>query len=192
MMSELKRLTTDVPCGHLETMLNYAYVKDERAVLRYGDGEDDIDLCEYISRESAEKYCEHSAEEVMAGSCIECDCPFAILYVVATQAAELRERLKDIEGGNTVFSFPCAVGDLVYAIWSTPDKTRHVLYAAEVKKITLSKRNCRMTTTFAVEPIDYRGRIIEYREDDFGKFIFVRKEDADKALAEKESEVNNE
>ena len=91
------RLTTDDPTNNTQTMLNYAYAKDGRVFLRYGDGEEDIDLCEYISREAAGKHCRPTPEEIMDGACLECDCPLAILYVVATQAAELRARLKEYE-----------------------------------------------------------------------------------------------
>ena len=93
----MNRLTTDKPNGTVEAMLNYAYAKDGRIILRYGDGEEDIDLCEYISRESERIGCRNSPEEVMEGGCLECYCVFAVLHVVATQAAELRERLKEYE-----------------------------------------------------------------------------------------------
>lgn len=93
----MKRLTTDNPQGNTETMLNYAYAKDGRVYLRYGNGEDDIDLCDYISQEAESKSCHPTLEEVMEGACMECDCNPAILYWVAVQAAELRERLKEYE-----------------------------------------------------------------------------------------------
>ena len=35
----MNRLTTDNPTSNIETMLNYAYAKDSRVILRYGDGE---------------------------------------------------------------------------------------------------------------------------------------------------------
>ncbi len=93
----MKRLTTDKPTSAVEAMLNYAYAKDGRVFLRYGDAEEDIDLCEYISRESERSGCRNSPEEVMEGGCLECDCVLAVLHIVATQAAELRERLKEYE-----------------------------------------------------------------------------------------------
>ena len=100
----MKRLTTDTPNGNFETMMNYAYAKDKRVILRYGDGEENIDLCEYIAIKAKERGCNLSSDDVMEGACIECDCPLAILYVVATQAAELRERLKEIEDKNEIKS----------------------------------------------------------------------------------------
>lgn len=93
----MKRLTTDNPVYNVDVMLNYAYAKDGRVFLRYGDGDIDIDLCEYISRMAAGYQCKPTPEEVIEGECMECDCPLGILYVVATQAAELRARLKEFE-----------------------------------------------------------------------------------------------
>lgn len=93
----MKRLTTDTPNSCVETMLNYAFDKNNRVILRYGNGEENIDLCDYIAKEAEEKGCKLTPEQVMDGSCMECDCPLAILYYVATQAAELRARLKRYE-----------------------------------------------------------------------------------------------
>lgn len=98
----MKRLTTDTPQNNTETMLNFAYAKDGRVLLRYGNGRQDIDLCEYIAQETADKGCHLTPEEVMEGVCMECDCNLAILYWVAVQAAELRERLKMYEDGKEV------------------------------------------------------------------------------------------
>lgn len=92
----MERLTTDKPSGNTETMLNYARVgEDHRVKLAYGNGQEDIDLCEYIEHEASEYYCHPTADEILDGMCFEeCDCIMAILNTVATQAAELRERLK--------------------------------------------------------------------------------------------------
>jgi len=97
-----ERLTTDNPKNNTETMLNYAYAKDKQVYLRYGDGEEDINLCEYISRLAAKKSCHPTPEEVLAGECMECDCELAILYWVAVQAAELRGRLAKYEDLGSV------------------------------------------------------------------------------------------
>lgn len=93
----MERLTTDNPLGCLQTMLNYAYDKDGNVYLRYGDGEEDINLCEYISRVAKEKGCFYTAQEILDEACTECDCEMAILYCVATQAAKLRARLAAYE-----------------------------------------------------------------------------------------------
>lgn len=97
-----ERLTTDNPNNNTETMLNFAYAKDKQVYLRYGDGEEDINLCEYISRLAADKSCHPTPAEVLAGECMECDCELAILYWVAVQAAELRGRLAKYEDLGSV------------------------------------------------------------------------------------------
>ena len=57
------------------------------------DDEDEIDLCEYVSRMAQHKGCCHTAKEIMGGACAECDCELAVLYISAVQAAELRDHL---------------------------------------------------------------------------------------------------
>lgn len=75
------------------------------------------------------------------------------------------------------------VGDWVYALWEAPVKQKYIIYCAEVKEIRIGKRNCRLTTTYRLEPIMYRGRIHEYRDEDFGKLVFQSEEEAEAALA---------
>lgn len=94
------RLTTDNPRTNLEHMLNYAYAKDGRVVLRFGAERPNMDLCEYLAMVSGNQCgVQLDPDDFMEGACLECDngCPLGILYVVATQAAELRARLKEIE-----------------------------------------------------------------------------------------------
>ena len=80
----------------------------------------------------------------------------------------------------------CKVGDFVYALWEAPVKLKYIIYCAEVKEIRISIRNCRLTTTYMLEPIDYRGRIMEYRDADFGTLVFKDEEDAEKKLYPRE------
>lgn len=96
----MKRLTTDNPQTNMEHMLNYAYAKDGNVVLRFGAEKPNIDLCEYMAMVAGEQCgVKLTPDDFMEGSCLECDngCPLGVLYVVATQAAELRERLKEYE-----------------------------------------------------------------------------------------------
>ena len=79
---------------------------------------------------------------------------------------------------------PCKVGDIVWALWDVPNKTKYVVYCAEVKKICVSKKNCRLTTIFLLEPLDFRGRLKEYRLDEFRKLFFLTYEEAEKKLKE--------
>lgn len=76
----------------------------------------------------------------------------------------------------------CKVGDLVYALWEAPVKTKYIIYCAEVKEIRTSMRNCRLTTTYILEPIAYRGHRKEYRDVDFGTLVFKDEEDAERKL----------
>ena len=104
----MDRLTTDNPKGNFDTMMNFAYAKDGNVVLRYGARKCDIDLCEYMETVADCQFTGMEAEDYMEGACLECgsDCPFGILYTTATQAAELRARLKvfeDIEDKKQTF-----------------------------------------------------------------------------------------
>lgn len=74
------------------------------------------------------------------------------------------------------------VGDFVYALWEAPVKLKYIIYCAEVKEIRISTRNCRLTTTYILEPIDYRGHRREYRSEDFGTLVFKEQEDAERKL----------
>lgn len=97
----MKRLTTDMPDNITSRMLNFAFVKNKRVVLRYAGGGEAIDLCEYVAANASNTMdCQVSAEEVMDGACLECcnpECPIGCLYFASVQAAELRERLKEYE-----------------------------------------------------------------------------------------------
>ena len=76
----------------------------------------------------------------------------------------------------------CKVGDLVYALWEAPVKLKYIIYCAEVKEIRIAIRNCRLTTTYMLEPIDYRGHRKEYRDEDFGVLVFESQKDAEDKL----------
>lgn len=95
----MKRLTTSNPESNASQLLNYAYSEDRRVKLAYAGMKHNADLCEYISGEAGDAglSCAPSPDDVMEGSCIECDCVFGVLNNVAIQAAELRARLMMIE-----------------------------------------------------------------------------------------------
>ena len=86
---------------------------------------------------------------------------------------------------NGVTVPPCKVGDMVYSLWSVPTETKYIVYCAEVKKISQYKKNCRLTSVFEIEPIEFRGRRKEYLFEDFGKTVFLTREEAEKAIAER-------
>jgi hypothetical protein len=84
----------------------------------------------------------------------------------------------------------CKVGDWVYALWEAPVKQKYIIYCAEVKEIRIGMRNCRLTTTYRLEPIMYRGHIHEYRDEDFGKLVFSSEEEAKNELAKMDGDGN--
>ena len=84
----------------------------------------------------------------------------------------------------------CKIGDWVYALWEAPVKEKYIIYCAECKEIRIGMRNCRLTTTYRLEPIMYRGHIHEYRDEDFGKLVFSSEEEAEAALAKMDGDGN--
>lgn len=87
----------------------------------------------------------------------------------------------DVPAEN-VIAPPCKVGDLVYALWEAPIPEKYVVYAAEVKEISIKKRNCRLTYNYIVAPLCFAGRTKEYLDEDFGKLIFPTEEEAEAKL----------
>ena len=87
---------------------------------------------------------------------------------------------------------PVKVGDVVYALWETPTlytETKYVLYSAEVKEVSQCKRNNRLVLIYKLEPTSFRGRIREFFDYDFGKTVFLSREEAVKALKGGESDA---
>lgn len=123
-----------------------------------------IGLVDCASRE----YAEYTAEMFAEGS-----------YGVES----MEEYIADYLLKRGVIVPPCKVGDVVFALWSVPTEVKYVVYYAEVVDIHISKRNCKQTITFRLEPLGYRGRIREYFSDDFGKTVFLTKEEAEEALS---------
>lgn len=107
--------------------------------------------------------------------------PPGVEEALETKANHMRDLLKAEREGRLVV-FPCKVGDFVWALWSVPTEYKYVIYFAEVKEIWLSVRNCRLTVTYRIEPVEFRGRRKEYRGDDFGKLVFLTLEEAESAL----------
>ena len=162
----MERMTTDNPKTNTEVLLNFVYAKDQRVYLRYADGEENKDLCEYVSNYACSKGCAGTfPQDVMEGSCLECDCEMALLYVAAVQAAELRERLKayeDAEASGRLVVLPCKVGDIVYGAETSPVIPLHVIDPAVYMEST--------------EGGDFETL------DNFGKTVFLTREEAEAAL----------
>lgn len=179
----MDRLTTDNPRDNLSALLNFAFAKDRAVHLTFGNDEYNIPLDEYIAHEARERGCPRTTTEVMEGGCSECDCPIAILNVVAIQAAELRARLMMIEDilGDTYdldhlrrlmeankdgrrLELPCPMGSTLHMI------------VTKRAKVTLPPFSF-IKTTYLTENNAFR--IMR----DFGKTVFLTREEAEAALA---------
>lgn len=184
---ELKRLTTDNPKGNFERLMNYAYAKNNRTHLSYAGGKYDVDLCEYVSDLAKAKGYDFSPEFIMEDGLFDnCDDDFAILYYCAVQAAELRARLKlyedKLENGMLI-ELPCKVGDEVYYLAGHYERHKTKVYVDEIKKgivdhITIGQKGVPQIDVCDDENVwtTFDG------VDDFGKTIFLTKEEAEKAL----------
>lgn len=77
----------------------------------------------------------------------------------------------------------CAIGDWVYVLWGIPTSERAILYTAEVKEISIHNRlDGVRIMRYRVEPIENKGRWYQCWNDDVGKILFARREDAEEAL----------
>lgn len=183
----MKRLTTDNSKGNFERLMNYAYAKNNRTHLSYAGGKNDVDLCEYVSDLAKAKGYDFSPEFIMEDGLFDnCDDDFAILYYCAVQAAELRARLKLFEDkleNGTLIELPCKVGDTVYYLGGHYERHKTKVYVNEVIKgivdhITIGQKG--------VPQIDICDDENEWTTfdcvDDFGKIVFLTKEEAEKKL----------
>lgn len=99
-------LVTDSPSDNFSTMMNYAYAKDREVYIRNAaeDGSD-ILLNQYVRKLCIQNGCdeledvslEDFPQEIFSCGLDYGDCPNFMLWVAATQAAELRARLQKYE-----------------------------------------------------------------------------------------------
>ena len=101
--SAMKRFTTDIPSNNTETMLNLAYVQNDYVEIR---GMEESFIA-YIRTQCKKHGCDLSnvnddetCEAITTCSYPDSECPIFLLFMVATQAAETRERLKMYENLN--------------------------------------------------------------------------------------------
>lgn len=86
------------------------------------------------------------------------------------------------EEENRLVVLPCKVGDIVWALWNVPTSPRYVIYQAEVKAFGVGAKRFGSNLSVWLEPVDFRGRRKEYLKNDFGKTVFLTREEAEKAL----------
>lgn len=122
---KIKRLTTDTPKNNSERLMNFAYSKDGEIYVLWHNGVKDVNINDIV-RKLAD-YGDYS--NILDG--VEDDDIFETLIengqglwattmlMLATQAAELRDRLKtyeDTEEKELLKIFPCKIGDPVWWI----------------------------------------------------------------------------
>lgn len=95
-VDQVKKLVTDDPKNNVEMVNNAVGVDANGNVFLRGVYEDK-DLIEYCNEICREKCYKGSTEKYRDPLCLECDCPIANLYVLATGMSEIRERLRICE-----------------------------------------------------------------------------------------------
>ncbi|MBQ4160571.1 MAG: hypothetical protein IJD83_06525 [Clostridia bacterium] len=177
------RLTMDSPTTNTGNVLNLAYAKDGNVYLRYGV--EDVNLCDYVSNFATKQGCNYTPNEIMEGACLECDCEVNLLYCLAVQAAELRERLKyyeDLEEQGRLIVPPCKVGDKVYVV----DYTRlgNMIFDCTIEEIS----HFTYGTYYYLNWGLHIPRFKACQENSFGKTVFLTKEEAEQALKARDAE----
>lgn len=204
----MERLTTDNPRDNIETALNLFYIKDGETWVRGGGdapGYPDVRLFDYarklIRAHGAEELIEPDSEDQeLADQIAEClfdgvdtiEGLIATLYTAAWAFSALREKLKRYEDAENEKRFiypPCKVGDTLYEI-DLPEygvivcKVRSVFY---VSKHHADREDLPVVSALsvAVEVIDGHGvgSCYAFEREDFGKTVFLTRQEAEAALA---------
>lgn len=132
------RLTTDNPSNNLKTALNFFYAKDNQAMTRCPDKDDnDMTLYDFIRKAAAvlrdmESYCldriageydddmiDAAMEDQLTDGLYTPEGVLAHLYMAGWAMAELRARLKkyeDAEEEGRLWMTTCKEGDIVYRV----------------------------------------------------------------------------
>ena len=96
------------------------------------------------------------------------------MYWGYTTPSEIAERL--IEDGDVIVP-PCKVGDMVYVVSQTKDKRiLPFVNEYEVTSIKVGKRKCTIYH-------EMDGYIKIFKQDDFGKTVYLTREEAEATLA---------
>jgi hypothetical protein len=86
---------------------------------------------------------------------------------------------EDLEDQGRLLKLPCAVLDEFYCIWR--NKGRNPIQKMQVKKIEIHERK---GIVIQMEFVGNRGCLFRFYEDDFGKTVFLNREEAEAALKE--------
>lgn len=96
-------------------------------------------------------------------------------------------KYEDAEKQGLLLRLPCKVGDTVYAFLSTCN----YFTECQINKIEL-KPTLYGNTCYFLEPIGHRGCLYRCFEDEFGKTVFLTKEEAEVKLKEMEDSHDGE
>lgn len=88
---------------------------------------------------------------------------------------------EDLEQQGKLLKLPCAVLDEFYCIWR--NKGQNPIQKMQVKKIEIHERK---GIVIQMEFVGNRGCLFRFYEDDFGKTVFLTREEAEAALKELE------
>lgn len=192
----MERLTTNKDVsemGMYELAHNSCYAKDGKA--RYRDYDLDID-----ARELTRKLLKDHADgddsftddedfddwmmDYLQDGMDSIEGLIALFYRNLWAMADLRERLakyEDLVEQNRLPKLPCAVGDEFYCIWR--NKGQNPIQKMQVKKIEIHERK---GIVIQMEFVGNRGCLFRFYEDDFGKTVFLTREEAEAVLKELE------
>lgn len=199
----MKRLTTDSPDGNFETMMNFVYGKDGWAYIRHDGEHPDVRLTDWAKRQCMLRGC----DEVLAETPEEIDqrlcdcmmdspiCPIAMAYCFASQAVHLRSRLKMYEDAmplerakelahaekdGRLAVLPVKIGDKIFRLFN--GKIEDLLVSNVIYR-DVGGDACKIL----VECIPFHRF---YWREDFGKTVFLTREEVETTL--KKEEADNE
>lgn len=108
-------------------------------------------------------------------------------YVNETDIIDKLAEYEDLEEQGKLLKLPCAVLDEFYCIWR--NKGQNPIQKMQVKKIEIHERK---GIVIQMEFVGNRGCLFKFYEDDFGKTVFLTREEAKAALEELERGKGNE
>ena len=189
----MERLTTNKPVsemGIVDLAYNCCFAKDGEAF--YKDFNKEISLRDFIRTlyknhlginipEGVEAFDDYIITDLEFGPDFDVDGVIAFLYHMMWSKSDLYERLKryeDLEEQGLLLKLPYPLG--TQKLYWVED---YEIYELRAKEITFLKAD-----KFAIRPYEIVICVDDYDfyYDDFGKTVFLTREEAEKALAEME------
>lgn len=121
-----------------------------------------------------------SVENYMKANCMKC----AEQHEKLAEWLEELKSYKEAEEQGLLVRLPCKVGTEVFCYF--PGDSHYT--KCQIKKIEICQSIFGNICCFA-ESVAQRGRCCRYYDNEFGKFLFLTREDAEKKLEELENEI---